>query len=91
VHALAGDEQTVAEGLDGVEEGLGLSGEVFGEACLAVAVEDDEEQIPGVQIDAGIESMQARVQGVVNQQKPLIQELDALLPAILDRAFQGEL
>jgi hypothetical protein len=54
--ALAGDEQAVAEGLHGAEEGLGLGGQVAAVAGLAVAVEDDEVQGPGVQIDAGIES-----------------------------------
>src|SRR5262249_25257180 len=54
--ALAGDKQSVGEGLDGAEEGLGLGGQVAGEACLPVVVEDDEEEGPGVQIDAGVES-----------------------------------
>jgi hypothetical protein len=56
VHALAGDEQAVAEGCDGLEEGSGGGGQVAGEDDLAVAVEDDEEEGPGVQIDAGVES-----------------------------------
>ena len=56
VHALAADDESVAEGLDGVEEGFGRGGEVAAEAGLSVAVEDDEEEGPGVQIDAGVES-----------------------------------
>jgi hypothetical protein len=56
VDALAGDEQSVAEGLDGAEEGFGLGGEVACEACLPFVVEDDEEEGSGVQIDAGVES-----------------------------------
>src|SRR5262249_8900915 len=56
VHALAGEEEAVAEGSDGAEEGVGVGGQVTGEADLAVAIEDDEEQGPGVEIDAGIES-----------------------------------
>src|SRR5262249_26279799 len=44
VHALAGDEEAVAEGSDGAEEGVGVGGQVTGEADLAVAIEDDEEQ-----------------------------------------------
>jgi hypothetical protein len=56
VDALAGDEQSVAEGLDGAEEGFGLSGQIAGVARLSVVVEDDEEEGPGVQIDAGVES-----------------------------------
>jgi hypothetical protein len=56
VHALAADDQSVAEGLDGFLEGPWCSGEVAGEACLSGLVEDDQEQGPGVEIDAGIES-----------------------------------
>jgi hypothetical protein len=56
VHALAGDEQPVAEGRDGAEEGVGVGGQIFGENDLAVVAEDDEEEGPGVQIDAGVES-----------------------------------
>src|SRR5207247_2554276 len=56
VDALAGDEESGAEGLDGAEEGFGLGGEVAGEAGLPVVVEDDEEEGPGVQVDAGIKS-----------------------------------
>ena len=56
VDARAGDEQAVAERLHGAEEGLGGGGQVAGEALLAVAVEDAEEQAPGVQVDAGVES-----------------------------------
>jgi hypothetical protein len=56
VDALAGDEQAVAEGLDGAKERLGPGGEVAGEEGVAVAVEDDEVQGPGVQVDAGVKS-----------------------------------
>src|SRR5262249_55945654 len=56
MHTLAGDEEPVSEGSDGAEEGVGVGGQVFGEADLAVVVEDDEEEGPGVEIDAGIES-----------------------------------
>jgi hypothetical protein len=56
VHARAGDEESVAEGGDGTEERLGSGGQVACADDPAVAVEDDEEQGPGVQIDAGIES-----------------------------------
>src|SRR5262249_56500945 len=55
-HALAADDQAVAEGLDGAEERLRGGRQVAGEASLAVLVEDAEEQGPGVEIDAGIES-----------------------------------
>ena len=41
---------------EGAEEGVGIGGQVPGEADLAIAIEDDEEQGPGVEIDAGIES-----------------------------------
>src|SRR6516162_8413856 len=56
VHALAGDEEAVAEGSDGAEEGVGVGGQVPGEPDLAVVVEDDDEEGPGVQVDAGVES-----------------------------------
>src|SRR5262249_11800051 len=56
VHALAGDEEAVAEGGDGAEEGFGSGRQVAGEAHLAVGIEDDEEPGPGVPVDAGVES-----------------------------------
>src|SRR5262249_46310609 len=42
VHALAADDQAVAEGLDGAEERLRCGGQVAPEAGVAVAVEDGE-------------------------------------------------
>jgi hypothetical protein len=56
VHALAADDEAAAEGPHGLEEGLRRGGRVAGEALLSVAVEDDEEQGPGVQVHAGVES-----------------------------------
>ena len=56
VHALASDDDSVLEGLDGFEEGLGGGGEVAAEPGLSVLVEDAEEEGPGVEIDAGVES-----------------------------------
>jgi hypothetical protein len=56
VQALAADDEAVAEGLHGFQERGRGGGQVAGEALLAVAVEDGEEQGPGVQIDAGVES-----------------------------------
>jgi hypothetical protein len=56
VHALAADDDSFAKGLDGLEEEFGGGAEVAAEALLSVAVEDDEEQGPGVEIDAGVES-----------------------------------
>ncbi len=56
VHALAADDDAVAEGRDGFEEGFGGGGQVAAEAGLSVAVEDDEEEGPGVQVHAGVES-----------------------------------
>src|SRR5262249_58896490 len=53
VDTLAGDEQSLAEGRDGAQEGLGLGGEGAGEDDSAGAVEGDEGEGPGVQIDAG--------------------------------------
>jgi hypothetical protein len=54
--ALAADQQAVGERGDGAQEGLGLSGEVAAEAGLAVGVEDDQVQGPGVQVNAGVKS-----------------------------------
>jgi hypothetical protein len=56
VPTRAADDQTSVEGLDGFEERLRGGGQVQTEAVLAVAVEDDEEQRPGLEIDAGIGS-----------------------------------
>ena len=56
VHALAADDQAVAEGPDGSEEGFGGGGQVAAEAGLAVAVKDDEEEGPGVQDHTSVES-----------------------------------
>ena len=39
-----------------MEEGFRCGGQVAAETGLSVAVEDDEEQGPGVEIDAGVES-----------------------------------
>jgi hypothetical protein len=54
--ARAGDEESVAKGGDGAKKGVGVGGQVVGEAGLSEVVEDDEEDGPGVEIDAGIES-----------------------------------
>jgi hypothetical protein len=56
VHALAGHEESGAEGGDGPEEGVRSGGQVFGQDGLAVVVDDDDEGGPGVEIDAGVES-----------------------------------
>jgi hypothetical protein len=53
---LAGDEQSLAEGSDSAEERFRLGGEVAAEAALAVLIEDDQVQGPGVEIDASVES-----------------------------------
>jgi hypothetical protein len=57
VHTFsAADDQAVTEGLDGLGEATPDGGQVAGEGLLAVAVEEAEEQVPCVEIDAGIES-----------------------------------
>jgi hypothetical protein len=43
-------------GATALRKGSGGGGQVAGEALLSVAVEDAEEQGPGVEIDAGVES-----------------------------------
>lgn len=55
VHALAGDQQAVAERSDGPQERLGGGRQIAGQARLPFAVEDHQEHVPGVQIDTGIE------------------------------------
>lgn len=56
VHAFAADDQALAEGLDGFEEGWWGGGQVACEAFLSVAVEDAQEEGPGVQVNTGVES-----------------------------------
>jgi hypothetical protein len=56
VHALAANDESVAEGCDGFAERFRVSGEIASVAYLSLVVEDDEEEGPGVEIDAGIES-----------------------------------
>jgi hypothetical protein len=55
--ALDGDDQSVAERGDGVEEGVGVGAEVLVVDDLAGAVEDAQVHGPGVQIDAAVKSM----------------------------------
>jgi hypothetical protein len=93
VHALAADDQTLAEGCDGLAEGLGCSGEVAGVACLSGVVEDDQEQGSGMEIDAGIESgVGGRL--VVAQEDlgvsvPRSERLSALYRKFASRAFMS--
>jgi len=54
-HALAADDEVFAEGLDGVEEGVGLGGQIAFEDGLALVREDVHEHGSGMQIDAGVE------------------------------------
>jgi hypothetical protein len=49
-------DRALPEGRDDAAEGRGCGGQVAGEALLAVAVEDAEEQRPGVQVPAGLAS-----------------------------------
>jgi hypothetical protein len=55
--ALDGDDESVAEGGDGLEEGVGVGGEVHVVDDLAGAVEEAQVHGPGVPIDAAVESM----------------------------------
>src|SRR5262249_31112480 len=64
-HALAGDDQAVAEGCDGAEEGVGAGGDALVEGGAAVAVEDAEGEGPGVEGDAGVESVRSVVEAHV--------------------------
>jgi hypothetical protein len=55
--ALDADDETVAKGGDGLEEGVGVGGVVFVVDDLSVAIEDAQVHGPGVEIDAAVESM----------------------------------
>src|SRR5262245_49458008 len=67
-HALTADDQSVAEGADSIEEGVGPCGQIAGEDGLALVIEHVEEHAPGMQIDAGVESVLPRV--VANHRVP---------------------
>ena len=56
-HALGGDDQSVAVGLDGLEEELGIGAKVLVDDNGVVLVEDADVHGSGVQIDAGIVSV----------------------------------
>ena len=56
-HALAGDDEAVAEGLDRLEEGGRRGGDGVAEDGRAVAIEDADGKGPGVEIDAAVESV----------------------------------
>src|SRR5262245_2381235 len=61
-HALAGDGQSVAEGCDGVEEGVGGCGDGGAVGDDAVVVEEAQRQGSGVEIDAAVESVLSGVE-----------------------------
>jgi len=54
-HALTADDEVFAKGFDGVEEGVGLGGQIAFEDGFAFGAEDVHEHGSGVQIDAGVE------------------------------------
>ena len=56
-HALAADDQALAEGGESVEEGIGAGGQVLLEAGLTLGVQDVDVHGPCVQIDAAVESV----------------------------------
>src|SRR5262249_31876585 len=90
VHALAGADQAVAEGGDGAEEGARVSGQVLGEDGLAVVVEGDDEDGPGVQIDAGVESGSGgRGKGTQGEGFLIAGRGDVPHPIIAEKAFMG--
>ena len=61
-HALDADHEPVPERGDRVEEGVGPAGQVAVEDDGAGLVEDAEVHGPGVQVDAGVESVLLRVE-----------------------------
>jgi hypothetical protein len=61
-HALGGDDEVVAEGGEGLEEGLGTGGDALVEDDSAGLVEDAEVHGPGVEVDAAVESVLLVVQ-----------------------------
>jgi hypothetical protein len=56
-HALDTDDDAVAEGSDGLEQGVEVAGEVLVEDDVAGVVEDADVHGPGVQVDAAVESV----------------------------------
>ena len=56
-HALTGDGESVAEGGDGLEKGVGAGGDSLLPDDGSFGVEDAEGQGSGVEIDAAIESV----------------------------------
>src|SRR5262249_11755261 len=55
--ALAGDDETFAEGGDGAEEGVGAGGDGLLQDGGAGGIEDADGEGPGVEVNAPIESM----------------------------------
>jgi hypothetical protein len=61
-HALTADDQALAVGPDGVEEVGGTGGQVLLEDGASLVIKDVGEQGPGMQIDAGVESVRLVVE-----------------------------
>src|SRR5262249_7991104 len=55
--ALDGDDEVVAEGGDGLQEAVGMGGQVLVEDDLSGGVKDAQVHGPGMQIDAAVESV----------------------------------
>src|SRR5262249_57799791 len=60
--ALDGDDQPLAEGFDGGQEGIGPRRQVLVVDHLAVRIEDAQVHGPGMQIDAAVKSVRLRVE-----------------------------
>ena len=69
-HALGGADQSLAVGLDDLEEELGIGAEVLVDDDVVGLVEDADVHGSGVEIDAGIESV-ILVLVETNQEPPL--------------------
>jgi hypothetical protein len=86
---VADGEESVAEGGDGVEERLGRGGQVLGEDDRAVGVEDDEEEGPGVQVGAGVESSAGRWSEGAHGEGPRLWERRRAVPMIAGKAVMS--
>jgi hypothetical protein len=56
-HALGSDDRSIAVGLDGLEEELGIGAEVLVDDDVVGLIEDADVHGSGVELEAGIESV----------------------------------
>jgi hypothetical protein len=75
---------------DGAEEVVAVGGEVLGEDDLAVVVDDDDKDGPGVQVDARVKSgVDRRVKGTHGEGLLVAGRGEVLHPIIAGEAFMS--